>query len=56
MLDLIVGKEKLKIEEKITKKEESYFAPPRLGETSTRESESVKERVNGLVFRFGGRS
>ena len=24
--------------------------------TSTRESESVKERVNGLVFRFGGRS
>ena len=46
MLDLIVGKEKLKIEEKITKREESYFAPPRLGETSTRESESVKERVD----------
>ena len=46
MLDLIVGKEKLKIEEKITKREESNFAPLRLGDTSTRESESVKERVD----------
>ena len=48
--------ERLKIEEKITKREESSFAPLRVGETSARESESVKERVNGLVFRFGGRS
>ena len=42
--------------EKNAKRAESNLAPPRLGETSTRESESVKERVNGLVFRFGGRS
>ena len=42
--------------EKNTKRAESNLAPPRLGATSTRESESVKERVNGLVFRFGGRS
>ena len=42
--------------EKITKRAESNVAPPRLGETSTKESESVKEKVNGLVFRFGGRS
>ena len=43
-------------EEKIAKRAESNFAPPQLGEPSTRESESVKERVNGLFFRFGGRS
>ena len=36
--------------EKNTKRAESNLAPPRLGATSTRESESVKERVNGLVF------
>ena len=43
-------------EEKIAKRAEFNFPPPQLGETSRRESESVKERVNGLFFRFGGRS
>ena len=41
---------------KNTKRAESNLAPPRLGETSAREIESVKERVNGLVFKFSGRS
>ena len=49
------GEGKLVRKEKIIKRAESNFAPPRLGENSTRESESVKEK-NGLVFRFGGRS
>ena len=42
--------------EKNTKRAESNLAPPRLGATSTRESESVKGRVNVIVFRFSGRS
>ena len=42
--------------EKITKRAESNVAPPRPGETSTRESESVKEKVKGLFFRVSGRS
>ena len=42
--------------EKNTKRAESNVAPPRPGETSTRESESAKVRVNGLFFRVSGRS
>ena len=42
--------------EKNTKRAESNLAPPRLGATSTRESESVKEKVKGLFFRFSSRS
>ena len=42
--------------EKNTKRAESNIAPPRPGETSTRESESVKEKVKGLFFRVSGRS
>ena len=42
--------------EENTKRAESNLAPPRLGATSTRESESVKGRVNVIVFRFSGRS
>ena len=42
--------------EKNTKRAESNLAPPRPGETSTTESESVKEKVKGLFFRVSGRS
>ena len=42
--------------EKNAKRAESNIAPPRLGETSSGESESVKEKVKGLLFRSGGRS
>ena len=42
--------------EKNTKRAESNVAPPRPGETSTRESESAKVRVNELFFRVSGRS